>query len=187
MMLLCLSYAFCMIEVFELYSIYICPMMKNSPVDWCFCFLVFSLHLYCHTYHHQYAAAAAAASSSSSSSSSSSCYYYYYYYYLLIGFGRGGSGRYSYCHKRCWMAFKENHKFHRRWIVIAMRSEGWSLVNFLPWSIFFYRFWFQKCYILSGYLSILLYFIPLHLFYIKFQIMIAKYAVKVMVTICMFA
>ena len=57
-MLLCLHYAFCMIEDFELYSIYICPMMKNSYVERCFCFLVFSLHLYCHTYHHQHDATA---------------------------------------------------------------------------------------------------------------------------------
>ena len=186
-MLLCLSDALCMIEVFELHSIYICPMMKNSPVERCFCFLVFSLHLYCHTHHNQYADVAVAAAASSSSSSSSSSLLLLLLLLLFIGFGRGGSGWYSYCHKRCWMAFKENHKFHCRWIIIAMRSEGWSLVNFLPWSIFFYRFWFQKCYILSGYLSVLLYFIPLHLFYINFQIMIAKYVVKVMVTICMFA
>ena len=67
------------------------------------------------------------------------CYYYYYYYYLFIGFGRGGSGWYSYCRKRCWMAFKENHKFHRWWIIIAMRSEGWSLVNFFPLKHFLLR------------------------------------------------
>ena len=132
-MLLCLSYALCMIEVFELHSIYICPMMKNSPVERCFCFLVFSLHLYCHTHHHQYAAVAvAAAASSSPSSSSFSSSLLLLLLLFFIGFGRGGSGWYSYCHKRCWMAFKENHKFHCRWIIIAMRSEGWSLVNFFP-------------------------------------------------------
>ena len=112
--------------------------------------------------------------------------YYYYYYFLFIGFGRGGSGWYSYCHKRCWMAFKENHKFHHWWIIIAMRSEGWSLVNFFPSKHFLLQVLVPEvlmCYILSG----LLYFIPLHLFYLKSQIMFSKYVVKVMVTICMFA
>ncbi len=70
---------------------------------------------------------------------------------FFIGFGRGGGCWYSYYHIRCWMAFNENHMLRCRWYIIAMRSEGLSLILFFPLKVFIHvlvpevLFSFWKC------------------------------------------